>query len=87
VWPARRALLFRDCLRAHPAAVPAYAAFKAMRADCVADLATYAEVNDPAVDLVIAVAEPWGRRDGVDSLTLALELPAQSNARERGPGR
>jgi GrpB-like predicted nucleotidyltransferase (UPF0157 family) len=51
--------LFPDWLRAHPAAVPAYAAFTTMLADSVADLTTYADVQDPVVDLVIAAAEPW----------------------------
>lgn len=55
----RLALLFRDWLRAHPGAVPAYAAFKRALAAAVPDLGTYAEVKDPVVDLVIAVAEPW----------------------------
>jgi GrpB-like predicted nucleotidyltransferase (UPF0157 family) len=60
----RLALLFRDWLRAHPAAVPAYAAFKATLADAVPNLAAYADVKDPVVDLVIAVAEPWASATG-----------------------
>ncbi|MFE2937965.1 hypothetical protein ACFXKG_02670 [Streptomyces sp. NPDC059255] len=28
------------------------------------DLATYADVKDPVVDLVVAVAEPWARDTG-----------------------
>jgi GrpB-like predicted nucleotidyltransferase (UPF0157 family) len=55
----RLALRFRDGLRAHPAAVPAYAAFKAALTGAVPDLGTYANVEDPVVDLVIAAAEPW----------------------------
>jgi GrpB-like predicted nucleotidyltransferase (UPF0157 family) len=58
------ALLFRDWFRAHQAAVPAYAAFKAMLADSVPDLDTYADVKDPIVDLVIAAAEPWASATG-----------------------
>ncbi|MCQ8836272.1 GrpB family protein [Streptomyces malaysiensis] len=68
----RLALLFRDWLRAHPAAVPAYARFKQVLAGAVPDLATYADVKDPVVDLVIAVAEPWARATGwrvADTLT------------------
>jgi GrpB-like predicted nucleotidyltransferase (UPF0157 family) len=53
------ALLFRDWLRAHPTAVPAYAAFKRALADAVPRLDSYADVKDPVVDLVIAVAEHW----------------------------
>ncbi|MFE3830671.1 GrpB family protein [Streptomyces sp. NPDC059092] len=57
----RLALLFRDWLRAHPEAVPAYARFKRVLAGAVPDLATYADVKDPVVDLVVAVAESWAR--------------------------
>jgi GrpB-like predicted nucleotidyltransferase (UPF0157 family) len=60
----RLALLFRDWLRAHPAAVSAYSALKRSLADAVTDLDTYAEVKDPAVDLVIAAAEPWAAAHG-----------------------
>ena len=55
----RVALLFRDWLRAHPAAVPAYSAFKRSLAEAVPDLGAYADVKDPVVDLVIAAAEGW----------------------------
>jgi len=37
----RLALLFRDWFRAHPEAVPAYAAFKRALADVVPDTGTY----------------------------------------------
>ena len=60
----RVALLFRDWLRAHPAAVPAYSALKQRLAEAVTDLDTYADVKDPAVDLVIAAAEPWASATG-----------------------
>jgi len=60
----RVALLFRDWLCAHPAAVPAYAAFKRGLADAVADLDTYTDVKDPVVDLVIAAAETWASETG-----------------------
>ena len=55
----RLALLFRDWFRAHPDAVPAYAAFKVALAEITPDLDTYAEVKDPVVDLVITIAEAW----------------------------
>jgi GrpB-like predicted nucleotidyltransferase (UPF0157 family) len=60
----RLALLFRDWLRAHPAAVPAYAAFKLAVAQAVTDVDAYTEIKDPVVDLVIAVAEPWALATG-----------------------
>ena len=55
----RLALLFRDWFRAHPEAVPAYAAFKRSLAVAVPDIATYSNVKDPVVDLVITVAGTW----------------------------
>jgi GrpB-like predicted nucleotidyltransferase (UPF0157 family) len=57
----RLALLFRDWFCAHPEAVPSYARFKQVLAQSVVDIDTYAEVKDPVVDLVIAVAESWAR--------------------------
>jgi len=58
------ALLFRDWLRANPAAVPAYAAFKRSLATISPGTGTYAEVKDPVVDLVVSVAEPWAAAVG-----------------------
>jgi GrpB-like predicted nucleotidyltransferase (UPF0157 family) len=55
----RLALLFRDWLRTHPNAIPAYAAFKRTLADAVPDGDVYAEVKDPVVDLVVTIAETW----------------------------
>ena len=60
----RLALLFRDWFRAHPQAVPAYAAFKRSLAATVPDIATYLDVKDPVVDLVITVAEAWATATG-----------------------
>jgi GrpB-like predicted nucleotidyltransferase (UPF0157 family) len=60
----RLALLFRDWFRAHPEAVPAYGRFKEVLAGSVADVDDYADVKDPVVDLVIAVAEPWAADTG-----------------------
>jgi len=57
----RLALLFRDWFRAHPNAMPAYAAFKRSLAAAVPDGATYSQVKDPVVDLVITIAETWAR--------------------------
>jgi len=53
----RYALLFRDWMRAHPEALAPYAAMKRALAAAAPD--QYAEVKDPIVDLVIAVAEKW----------------------------
>jgi GrpB-like predicted nucleotidyltransferase (UPF0157 family) len=61
----RLALLFRDWFRAHPAAVPAYAAFKVALAAAVSqDLGVYTDVKDPVVDLVAVVAEQWAAVSG-----------------------
>ena len=60
----RLALLFRDWLRAHPAAVPAYASFKLALAQAVPDLDAYTEIKDPVVDLLTTVAEPWALEQG-----------------------
>jgi GrpB-like predicted nucleotidyltransferase (UPF0157 family) len=57
----RLALLFRDWFRAHPSAIPAYAAFKRSLADAVADGGVYSDVKDPVVDLVVTVAETWAK--------------------------
>lgn len=60
----RLALLFRDWFRAHPAAVPAYGAFKTVLAGALADVDDYSDVKDPVVDLVIVVAEEWAAATG-----------------------
>lgn len=60
----RLALLFRDWFRAHPEAVPAYTQFKRVLAGHVPDTGLYADIKDPVVDLIIAVAEPWAAETG-----------------------
>ncbi|MET7399070.1 GrpB family protein [Dactylosporangium sp. NPDC005572] len=60
----RLALLFRDWFRAHPAAVPAYGAFKTALADAVDDSDIYTDVKDPVVDLIIVAAEEWAETTG-----------------------
>jgi GrpB-like predicted nucleotidyltransferase (UPF0157 family) len=60
----RLALLFRDWMRAHPAAVSAYSALKRGLAEAVTDFETYVTVKDSAVDLVIAAAESWAVATG-----------------------
>ena len=73
----RLALLFRDWFRAQPAAVPAYARFKLLLAESLADPMAYPEVKDPVVDLIIAVAEPWAAATG---WTAATGLPASARS-------
>lgn len=60
----RMALLFRDWFRTHPEAVPAYGELKRSLAEVCPDVETYAQVKDPVVDLVIAVAERWAADTG-----------------------
>jgi dephospho-CoA kinase len=60
----RLALLFRDWLRAHPAAVAGYSRFKLLLAASVPDLDLYTDIKDPVVDLVIAAAGEWAAGTG-----------------------
>ena len=60
----RLALLFRDWFRAHPKAVPGYAAFKQTLARRLPDLEGYTDVKDPVVDLVIGIATDWAAETG-----------------------
>lgn len=58
----RYALLFRDYLREHPASAAAYAELKRRLAAELRDVGRYADVKDPACDLIMAAAEDWARR-------------------------
>jgi GrpB-like predicted nucleotidyltransferase (UPF0157 family) len=60
----RYALLFRDYLRTHPMAAEAYAELKRRLAPWMPDTATYADVKDPACDLIICAAEGWAATTG-----------------------
>ena len=60
----RYALLFRDYLRATPAAAAAYAAVKHTLAAHVDDGDLYADLKDPVVDVVMAGAEAWAAATG-----------------------
>lgn len=60
----RYALLFRDYLRAHPAAAEAYARLKRALAAELADPRTYPDVKDPACDLIWVAAEEWAAATG-----------------------
>jgi GrpB-like predicted nucleotidyltransferase (UPF0157 family) len=55
----RYALLFRDYLRATPAAAEADARAKRRLAELCEDNGTYAEAKDPVCDLIIGAAEHW----------------------------
>jgi GrpB-like predicted nucleotidyltransferase (UPF0157 family) len=60
----RYALLVRDFLRANPEIAAAYAELKSGLATALANPADYAEVKDPAVDLIYFAAEAWAVRSG-----------------------
>jgi GrpB-like predicted nucleotidyltransferase (UPF0157 family) len=68
----RYALLFRDYLRAHPATAESYGELKRRLAQNLPDLRMYAEIKDPAVDLIYLAAEDWA--------TLISWKPGQSDA-------
>lgn len=56
----RYALLFRDCLWAHPAAAEAYAEIKRALARLrPGDADAYYSIKDPVCDVIVAAAEPW----------------------------
>ena len=60
----RYALLFRDYLREHPAAAAAYAELKRRLAAELRDVRRYAEVKDPACDLIVVAAGEWAAATG-----------------------
>ena len=61
----RYPLLFRDYLRAEPAAAEAYGQVKRALAEAVRDdWEAYNKVKDPACDLIVAAAEHWAVRVG-----------------------
>jgi GrpB-like predicted nucleotidyltransferase (UPF0157 family) len=55
----RYALLFRDYLIAHPRAAAAYGELKQRLAGSLVTEDAYADVKDPAVDLIYFAAEEW----------------------------
>ena len=61
---ARRALLFRDYLRASPSARDSWGRFKVLLAAQTRDLATYGQVKNPATDILLASAERWATDTG-----------------------
>jgi GrpB-like predicted nucleotidyltransferase (UPF0157 family) len=58
----RYALLFRDYLRAHPAAAAAYGEVKRRLAQLDIDRATYTDTKDPVCDLIMVAAEAWAQQ-------------------------
>ncbi len=58
----RYALLFRDYLRAHPAAAGGYAELKRVLASYHPDdLEAYSIIKDPVCDLIMVAAEDWAQ--------------------------
>ena len=60
----RYALLFRDYLRADPAAMVAYERSKRHLADLCDDSGVYSDAKDPVCDLVMISAERWASEVG-----------------------
>jgi GrpB-like predicted nucleotidyltransferase (UPF0157 family) len=61
----RYALLFRDYLRAHPAAAAAYAEVKRQLAVYhAADIQAYVTIKDPVCDVIMSAAEEWAATIG-----------------------
>jgi GrpB-like predicted nucleotidyltransferase (UPF0157 family) len=60
----RYPLLFRDYLRTHPAAAAAYAELKRRLAAELRNVGVYADVKDPACDLITVAAEDWAAATG-----------------------
>jgi GrpB-like predicted nucleotidyltransferase (UPF0157 family) len=61
----RYALLFRDYLRARPAAAAGYAELKRRLAAFVGEERdAYVDIKDPVCDIILAAAEDWARDTG-----------------------
>src|SRR5207249_11987631 len=60
----RYALLFRDYLRTHPESAAAYASLKRALAALGIDRGVYADVKDPACDLIFIAAQAWAAQIG-----------------------
>ena len=60
----RYPLLFRDYLRGHSESAAAYAALKRALAALGIDREVYADVKDPACDLIFIAAEDWASQTG-----------------------
>lgn len=60
----RYPLLFRDYLRTHGSSALAYGALKRGLAAILDDIGTYADIKDPACDLIALAAEDWAIANG-----------------------
>ena len=84
----RYPLLCRDYLRATPAAAAAYVEVKRpLAARFPDDRETYADVKDPVFDVLMAGAEAWARRHGLDDRTGRCLTPRPSCAAGCGAAR
>jgi GrpB-like predicted nucleotidyltransferase (UPF0157 family) len=64
----RYALLFRDYLRAHPAAAAAYGTIKQLLVRLhPTDVEAYYNVKDPVCDIIWAAADAWAQTSGWDA--------------------
>jgi GrpB-like predicted nucleotidyltransferase (UPF0157 family) len=71
----RYALLFRDYLREHSAAAAAYAELKRRLAAELRDVRRYAEVKDPACDLIMVAAEEWAAAAWTERRVIREDAP------------
>jgi len=69
----RYALLFRDYLVAHPSAAAAYGELKQRLAGSLDSEDAYADVKDPAVDLIYFAAEEWASHSQWQPYRVRLE--------------
>jgi len=60
----RYPLLFRDYLRTHGSSASAYGLFKRGLAAILDDIGLYADIKDPACDLIALAAEDWAAATG-----------------------
>jgi GrpB-like predicted nucleotidyltransferase (UPF0157 family) len=60
----RYALLFRDFLREHPSSAAAYGNLKRGLATLALSIDVYADLKDPACDLIYLAAEAWAKTTG-----------------------
>lgn len=69
---ARRKLLFRDFLRAHPAARDAWSDFKLRLAAMTSDIYQYGRAKAGPTEILLIAVESWARRIGVLLVLIAV---------------